>query len=186
MKTKNPIHIVGEGLTEKRYFEHLKNIKGYRYKIWPRNFGKTSIRSIIKRAEDILLGDVMVICVFDADILDKNKKEEQEYNKFKNKHRNNNNLIICDSLPAIEFWFLLHFTKTTRSFANNKQLCLELSRHLDSYEKTDKFLKNESWVLRLVEKMEIAVERAKSIDKNGSYSNVYKAIEQFGKSRNNQ
>ena len=177
MRIKNPIHIIGEGLTEKRYFEHLKKIRDYKYRIWPRNFDKPSIKSIIKRAEDILSGDVTVVCVFDADILEKNKKEAEEYKSFKHKHRKNKNLFICDSLPAIEFWFLLHFMKTNKSFNNNKQLCNELCKHIDKYMKTDKFLKNEAWVQTLVEKMGVAVRNAKSIGTGGSYSNVYKAIE---------
>ena len=33
---------------------------------------------------------------------------------FKKKYENNANVILCDSLQSIEYWFLLHFEDTCR------------------------------------------------------------------------
>lgn len=44
---KNPgITIIGEGITERYYFTHLKRLKGYRYTCKPRNFTEQSIEEI--------------------------------------------------------------------------------------------------------------------------------------------
>ena len=177
METKNPIYIVGEGITEQYYFKHLKKLKNYRCIVKPRFFEKTSLDEIQKTTDKLLSGDVTVVCVFDTDVSVINKKEAEKLKKFIKKYERNKNVIICDSLPAIEFWFLLHFIKTNRSFHNNSQLCNELSKHLRNYEKKEHFLEKEEWVLKLVTKMDAAINNAKTIALCGPYSNVYKAIE---------
>ncbi|HNW83025.1 MAG TPA: RloB family protein [bacterium] len=177
MKTKDSIVIVGEGITEQYYFKHLKKIKNYRCIVKPRFFEKTSLDEIKKTTEKLLSGDVTVVCVFDADISIRDKKETEKLKKFIKKYEKNKNVIICDSLPAIEFWFLLHFVKKNKAFNNNKTLCRELSKYLKNYEKKEAFLEKEEWVTILVKKMDEAVKNAKTINADGSYSNVYKAIE---------
>ena len=66
--TRQVIHIVGEGLTELYYFSHLKRLLGYRYSIFPRLFENNSIEKIEKKIKDLPDEDVLVICVFDADV----------------------------------------------------------------------------------------------------------------------
>ena len=42
------VHIVGEGLTELFYFNHLKKLLGYRYSISPRLFDNNSVIKLSK------------------------------------------------------------------------------------------------------------------------------------------
>jgi len=87
-------------------------------------------------------------------------------------------VIICDTLPAIEYWFLIHFVNTNREFNNFKELRNALRRYIEDYDKTEKYLNNDSWVKILFPHINVAVERAKKIENaNGSYSKIYKAIE---------
>ncbi|MFO7789767.1 MAG: RloB family protein, partial [Bacteroidales bacterium] len=113
MKTRKPrqkTFVVGEGETEKYYFKHLKELRNYGIKVQPRFFNKkNSIQQIAKKTKNLMEADVMVLCVFDADVAQRNAKEKSELLKFKRKYKDNKNVIICDSLPAIEFWFLLHY-----------------------------------------------------------------------------
>ena len=68
-KLKNPnITIIGEGLTERCYFKHLKSLKGYRYTCKPRNFSQQSIDDLQKQIDKVLADDGVAVCVFDADV----------------------------------------------------------------------------------------------------------------------
>ena len=54
-KLKSPnITIIGEGLTERCYFKHLKSLKGYRYTCKPRNFSQQSIDDLQKQIDKVL------------------------------------------------------------------------------------------------------------------------------------
>ena len=112
LQTRNltgSIYIVGEGITEQFYFTHLRQIMGYRCTIRPRFFGNTSIKEIQKKVEELLSNRVYVICVFDADVSVRDDAENKRLAGFIKKHKDNKNVLICSSLPSIEYWFLLHF-----------------------------------------------------------------------------
>ncbi len=179
MKLREPIYVIGEGLTEKCYFERLKRLKSYSCKIEPRFFNKkNSIYHIKKRTKELLEADIIVICAFDTDVARQDKKKEKAIKEFIEKYKNNERVVICDSLPSIEFWFLLHFKMTTKHFSNYKAIRNELVKYLPKYNKDKRFLENDKWVKILIEKQETAIKNAKSItSKNSSYSNIYKAIE---------
>jgi hypothetical protein len=179
IELKEGIYIIGEGITEQYYFSHLKKLKKYECFIKPRFFEKTSIDDIEKSVKSLLSGGITVICVFDADVSERDMKEKEKLNRFLKKYKNNKDLIICDSLPSIEFWFLLHFVKTNKAFLNSKVVEKELKKHFKDYRKTKEFLENAKWVENLTEKLEFACKHAKSIGQhNGySYSNIYMAID---------
>lgn len=40
----------------------------------------------------------------------------KKWYRSKKKYENNANVILCDSLQSIEYWFLLHFEDTCRHF----------------------------------------------------------------------
>lgn len=179
MKLRESIYVIGEGLTEKYYFQHLKKLKRYSCVVRPRFFSsKNSIYYLEKRTKELLLADVIVICVFDSDVAQRNREEKERLQNFVAEHRNNKNVIICDSLPSIEFWFLLHFKKTNRHFANYHAIRNELRKYILDYDKTEAFLMQDKWVKTLFEKQSFAIENGKSLKSDeGSYSNVFKAIE---------
>ncbi len=185
MQLRNPVYVVGEGLTEKYYFQHIKNLQGFEIKIKPRLFSsKNALYYLINKTEDLLEQDIIVICVFDADVSKRNIKEKQLLSDFKIKYKEDKNLHICDSVPSIEFWFLLHHITTHRSFNNYKELRDELRKYISRYDKTEAFLQSESWVKPLIERQNRAINRAKLIARRGgSYTNIYKAIEFLIKNR---
>ena len=45
---RSRITVIGEGLTERWYFEHLRAIKGYRYDCKPRFFAQQSYEEMIE------------------------------------------------------------------------------------------------------------------------------------------
>lgn len=108
--------IVGAGITEQYYFTHFKTILGCQVKVRPRYFGQEDIYQLTKKIENILKDGGKVIAVFDADVASWREDEKVKLNNLKKKYGRDPNVIICDSLPSIEYWFLLHFANIHRFF----------------------------------------------------------------------
>jgi hypothetical protein len=177
---KRSICIIGEGITELYYFSHIRQLLGFRCTIKPRWFDNTSVAKIEKNIRELLRSDVSVICVFDADVPSRNESERKKLELLQSKHKDSTNLLLCKSLPSIEFWFLLHYLDTNRHFNTAKDAERELKRHIQGYDKTTKFLEQSSWVNNLCSnnRLTLAMQRAKKhAEDAGSYSNVYKAFE---------
>ncbi len=49
------------------------------------------------------------------------------------------NVIFIINNPCLEFWFILHFEKTSKLFDSCAKAETELKKHLKDYEKTQKF-----------------------------------------------
>jgi len=174
------IFILGEGITEQHYFEHMKEIFGYACTIRPRFFCNTCIEDIENRIIEILQGDITIICIFDADVSKRNPKENAKLVKLRHKYRKNENVIFCDSLPSIEYWFLLHYRDTCPNYPNSTAVERELKKHIPAYEKTGDFLENQKWVYDMTmtnDNLSQAMERAEKYSHGeASYSNIYLAI----------
>lgn len=87
-------------------------------------------------------------------------------------------VILCDSMPSIEYWFLLHFEKTNKHFSTSEKVIDALERYMP-YEKREKFLENSSWVKQLLadERMQKAMDNSRELGSSGeSYTNLPKAI----------
>lgn len=177
---KSGIYIVGEGITEQYYFAHIKKIFGIHCTIKPRFFGNTSIAEMRKKIEELLRGDIFVICVFDADVSTHNESERKKLEQLKNKYRKDKNLLFCNSLPSIEYWFLLHHEHTNRYFKDAKAAETALKRYINDYEKATQFLEKEKWVqdLCLDDKLSQAIKRSKRLNPgHGSYTNLHEAFD---------
>lgn len=178
---RKPVPVVaGPGITEQYYFTHLQTFTEFRFKKRPRYFETVTFLQFEKIVEKELLEQRIVICVFDLDETREKPKEKEKYDIFRAKYANNQNIIICESMPSIEYWFLLHFIETNKYFKNAKSVERELRKYLLNYKKTQHFLENESWVKELCKdnKLDLATKRAKRFGKNGkSYSSIYEALE---------
>lgn len=174
--------IIGAGITEQWYFTHLQSLFGLKIKIRPRYFGHENIFLLDKRIEQVLSDEGKAVVVFDADVTTWNDKEKKRFEQLKKKYAKNPNVILCDSLPSIEYWFLLHYENTTKSFPTSKTVISQLVKYISNFGKTESFLKNQKWVADMSSdgKLQAAHDRAKEngTDK-GSYSNIWKAIEEI-------
>ena len=170
--------IVGAGITEQHYFTHLKSILGCRVKVKPRYFGQEDIYQLTKKIEDVLKEGGKVIAVFDADVALWREDEKAKLDDLKKKYEKNTNVILCDSLPSIEYWFLLHFVDVHRLFPNSESVTKELRKYIPNYDKTDKFLSNVRWVKAMCadNKLKVALQNADKSTEGQSYSNIPKAI----------
>ena len=128
--------------------------------------------------------DVFVICVFDADVSRRSDAENKKMVSLKKKYENNANVILCDSLQSIEYWFLLHFEDTCRHFQDSAATERALKQYLPTYDKTRKYLEKDKWVKEILagSKMDKACELAEKYKGRDSYSEIYKAIKKVSES----
>ncbi|WP_455637597.1 RloB family protein [Parabacteroides sp.] len=182
--TRQVIHLVGEGLTELYYFSHLKKLNGYRYSISPRLFENNGIDKIEKKIKELLKEDVFVICVFDADVSKRNASENKKLEALRKRYINNKNVLLCDSLQSIEYWFLLHYEDTCRHFRDAYATEQMLKHYIPSFDKNRRFLEKEKWVSDMSGngKLERACGLAEKYEGKESYSHIYLAIQLLNKS----
>ena len=177
---RNPIPtIIGAGITEQWYFTHLKALRGYRVKIRPRFFGTETAAGLDKKIEEVLRDESIAICVFDADVSTWNEAEHKKLTALQKKYEGNASVLLCDSMPSIEYWFLLHFKHTTRHFGTSKAVVKELKKYIPQYDKTEQFLSNQRWVEEMTGegRQEQACEYADKMDTSGgSYTRVNKVF----------
>lgn len=171
------ITIIGEGATEKFYFTHLKRLNGYNYICKPRNFTDQSLEEIDRQIERVIADEGIAVCVFDADVSRINPAEKRKLENMRRKYADNQDVILCESMPSIEFWFLLHYLNTNRYFATSTDVITFLHRYMPSFSKQQSFLSKESWETELLKdnKLSSAINNATSIGKSGeSYSHLHK------------
>lgn len=177
---KSPIPtLIGAGITEQWYFKHLKTLKDYRVKIRPRFFGTETANGMAKRIEEVLQNDGFAICVFDADVSTWNELELKKWNALRRKYKDNPSVLLCDSLPSIEYWFLLHYRNTNRYYGTSQAVIEDLKNFIPQYDKAEKFLQQEKWVAEMTgeSRLEEACARAEAFGTDGeSYSKVFEVI----------
>lgn len=174
---KNPtITIIGEGATERYYFTHLKRLRGYNYVCKPRNFTEQTFDEMQKQIDRVLADNGIAVCVFDADVTRTRPAEKIKYDDMRRKYAKNPSVILCDSMPSIEFWFLLHYLNTNRYFATSDDVMIVLRRYISNFSKHQSFLSKDTWVseLMLNDKLGFAISRAIKLNAGESYSNIYK------------
>ena len=171
--------------SEQWYFKHLQTLREYSVKVEPRHFGRENAFELNKRIGNVLKDGGFAIAMFDADVSQYNDKERQRVEQMKRKYANNKNVLFCDSLPSIEYWFLLHYADVGRLFSTCDEVVRELRKHVAAFDKCEDFLEKETWVRELCQgkRLDEAIKRAKlqenkvKMGENVSYSNVYKALE---------
>jgi hypothetical protein len=177
------IAIIGEGITESIYFTQLRQQEDIQFTVKP-DYGKNSgVESIVEKALELLGREYdIVFCVIDMDEMVRNKTLMIKYENLKKK-QGNNQLVFIENNPSIEFWFLLHYIFTTKTFQNYKQLAIMLKKYLPAYDKTEKYLSGSNIYNQLKPHQANARNNAEktSMDKmNKSYSEIYKILNYLG------
>ncbi len=179
---RSRITVIGEGLTERWYFEHLRALKGYHYDCKPRFFTHQSYEEMGKLIDWVLQSGGIAVCVCDADITRTNEERKKAFLAMKSKYAGNKNVLICDSMPSIEFWFLIHYVNTSKYFQDSDAVIRMLRRHIADYDKSGAFLEKQQWVTEMStdERQTTACNRAAAISPDSeSYSEIHHAIKLF-------
>ena len=129
-----------------------------------------------KQIERVLADNGIAVCVFDADVTRTRPAEKIKYDDMRRKYAKNPSVILCDSMPSIEFWFLLHYLNTNRYFATSDDVITVLRRFITDFSKHQSFLSKEIWVSELMrnDKLGFAISRAIKLNAGESYSHIYK------------
>lgn len=179
---RSRITVIGEGLTERWYFEHLRTLKGYHYDCKPRFFTHQSYEEMRKLIDWVLQSGGIAVCVCDTDITRTNEERKKAFQTMKAKYAGNKNVLICDSMPSIEFWFLIHYVNTSKYFQDSDAVIQMLRRHISDYDKSGAFLEKQQWVAEMSteERQTEACNRATLLGPDSeSYSEIHHAIKLF-------
>lgn len=172
-KKRKPVRriaVVGDGVTEKIYFEQLKGLEGINHVvIKPELPSKTSkggsYRKVINTAKSLVEdGYDHVYCLIDFDtVLSENKladfrKELKEITSEITVYINN---------PCFETWVLGHFERTGRAFENCGTVSRAIVKHLNGYCKEQKYLCGKNLYKTLKPYLESsAIPNAEFLEKN--------------------
>lgn len=170
--------VIGAGITEQWYFRHLRGCIECRIDVRPRFFGSDTAYDMQKLVEEVLSIGGTVICVFDMDTTRTDAVEKERKEQFVSIYQANSNVVLCDSMPSIEYWFLLHYEKVNRCFASSEKVIEELEKFMP-FEKTEKFLLKPGWVETLLAngRMQQAMRNADALGTHGeSYTHIPDAI----------
>lgn len=138
--------VLGDGQTEQYYFTHLKELKGYGYSIRPGFFNDISLTDADGIITELLRGGAnKIVFITDYDTVVSDRKQGQ-FNKLKKKYKSNPEVMILETMPSIEYWFLLHYQYTTQSFTNSGQVESLLKKHIPNYSKKRHYLARKQWV----------------------------------------
>lgn len=201
-----PFVISGGKNTEHYYFKHINEKTDYKFIVKPEFFGDESnyTDAFPKRIKKILNknNDAQIFCVFDWDTVRGHKKKLEKHQDFVNQFKtaiDSGTVVVCPSMPSIEYWFLLHFENYTDLITScGRKIQTLLSPYMmpyfpDSKKKLLNLLKSEAyinkseWVEKLCAdgKLDAAIKRAEDninaaitageLD-NQSYSYVYKVF----------
>lgn len=179
---RSRITVIGEGLTERWYFEHLRTLKGYHYDCKPRFFTHQSYEEMGKLIDWVLRSGGIAVCVCDADITRTNEERKKAFQAMKAKYAENKDVLICDSMPSIEFWFLIHYVNTSKYFKDSDAVIQTLRRHISDYDKSGAFLEKQQWVAEMStdKRQTEACNRATLLGPDSeSYSEIHHAIKLF-------
>lgn len=178
IKSKNDatFTIVVDGQTEYWYLEMLKrNERNLRVNIKPELPSKKSLAEQFKLLCDLSRREYeKVFWVVDFDVILKETREAakgkitalQEFTNYRNQlHEEFENVVVIVNNPCLEFWILLHFENTTRSFEDCSKAESQLKKHLNDYEKTQKyFTKQDNDIyLKLKPHLKAALQRASKL-----------------------
>lgn len=177
---RQPIPVlIGAGITEQWYFTHLKALRGFKVQIRPRFFGNEHIHTLEKNVELVLATEGRAIVVFDTDVTQWDEGERTRLDTFRRKYAKDPRVILCESMPSIEYWFLLHYAAINRHFGTSKSVIAELGKFVAQFDKTERFLSNPKWVwdMSVEGRLETAMQRAEAFAHNGgSYTDVWMAV----------
>lgn len=172
-KTNSAFAIVVDGETEVWYLQMLKrNERDIRVSIKPEIPNKKSIEEQYNLVCELLDKEfTKVFWIVDFDTVIKETKDAPKgkksplktFEEYRQNIINNfSNVAIIVNTPCLEFWFLLHFEKTTKYFDTCLGAEKQLKQYLKNYEKTKKFFtkQNDDIYLKLKPNLNTAIQNS--------------------------
>ena len=176
--------IVVDGETEVWYFQMLKrNEPNLKINIKPEIASKKrkKLSDQYYRVLELKETYTKVFWIIDLDVVIKESKEGgnniQELKNYLNDLKEFKDVIIILNNPCLEFWFLLHFEKTTKYFIQCSRTEKQLKKHLPDYKKNRNYFtkQNNDIYIRLKDRLEQAIINSKRTQR-GEVSEFEKGI----------
>lgn len=147
---KSVFSFIVDGKCEFWYLQLLKQHEMLNINLEPKLPQRKKFQEQFELAKTLLKESEKVFWIVDFDNILKetqetkkgNKTPLQEFQELYNVCKNNEKIIIIINNPCLEYWFLQHFERTSKYFANYAKLKIPLKKHLSDYEKTEKYYKN--------------------------------------------
>ncbi len=174
-KTKPALAFVVDGETEVWYLQMLKrNERSLRVDIKPEIPVKKSLQEQYDFICNLSTKEyTKVFWIVDLDTVVKEARETPKgkenpivtFKRFRNNLKKIENVVVIVNNPCLEFWFLLHFERTSRIFSNCSDAEKQLKVHLKNYEKKQKFFtkQDDDIYLKLKTYLNTAIENAVSL-----------------------
>lgn len=158
------IAVIIDGKDEKWYLEtvkeHYPNADMKKATIKPDLPQKKSVEALFALAQQKLaMESTQVILILDMDCIIKNSQEFEHFKVYYEKYLKStqgtltprekakygwmNNLVIIVNTPCLEFWYLLHFSKTHKFFPDFSAMEATLRKQpgLEEYDKSEDYYK---------------------------------------------
>lgn len=174
MKGLDTFAFVVDGETEVWYLQMLKrNERELSINIEPKLPSKKSLDQQFEMVMGLAEDYTKVFWIVDYDVISKETREakkggetsERLFIRLKDKTEKNEKITVIVNNPCIEFWFLLHFEKTSKFFPDCNSAEKQLKKHLKDYEKTRKYYtkQDNDIYLKLKDKIKTAQENSKAL-----------------------
>lgn len=172
---KPRIAIIGDGETEKIYFSDIKDTdRPGDIDLFPSLPAKKGdytkvLGSAVALSEEYNL----VFALIDRDTIIREDKES-EYRKAKSAAESKG-VVVLEISPCFEFWLLLLFVATSRSFTRCDDVVEELRKpaRIPEYEKSQKFLVKERLYAKYKDRIPAAIKAAKKLAESRPGGNAY-------------
>lgn len=175
-KPKRNFAIVADGETEVWYLQMLKrNEPSIRVDIRPRLSNKKKLKDQHELVNNLSADYSKVFWIIDLDAIIEDSKQVakgsetplQEFCRYVKKFKEDKKVEVIVNNPCLEFWFLLHFEKTSKYFSRCEKTISQLKNHLPDYEKSQKFFtkQDNDIYLRLKNKLPDALKNSTVLGK---------------------
>jgi hypothetical protein len=167
---------VVDGETEIWYLQMLKrNERQLKLNIEPKLPQRKSIDEQFKLVKDLSEREYSkVFWIVDLDTITKESREAPKGRKSplktlielrKKLQKDNKNVISIINNPCLEFWFLLHFEKTSKLFDTCDKAETGLKKHIKDYEKTQKYFTKQDHdiYLKLIPLLKTAISNSSTL-----------------------
>ena len=152
IQTKQAFAVVVDGKTEYWYLQMLIHNEPYISSNIKPQVPKKNIDQQYKLVTKLSEEEYdKVFWIVDLDVLLKEEREKkgntsslQQFLNYWQQLSKQNKVVVIVNNPCLEYWFLLHFQKTTKVFTACVDAEKEVSKYLQGYEKTEKFFKKDN------------------------------------------
>lgn len=173
--TKPRIAIVGDGVTEKIYFADVKDTdRPDDIDLFPALPAKSGDYSKVLNSSMILAEDyTRVIALIDMDTVI-NDGKGKAYHAAR-KLAEAKGVVVLEVGPCFEFWILLHFVGTSRSFTRCDEVVQELRKpgRIAGYEKSQQYLVKARLYANYKDRIKYAIATAKKLAKDSPEGNPH-------------